>query len=98
MNSQLTIEVISIINTKYLLHCCKHKSHAHFSEITVVIGHSSSMWLTDRMHVHVIFCDYLVFYELGGTHTLLLLSTLNKKVSQIYFLQVLYTQSFQVKY
>ena len=96
MNNQLTIKVVSIINTKYLLHCCKHKSHAHFSEKTVVIGYSSSMCLTDRMHVHVTFCEYLVFCELGGTHIYI---TLAKYLEQEgYFLQVLYTQSFQVKY
>ena len=39
--------------------------HIHFSEITVVIGHSSSMCLTDEifLQTHVTFCEYLVFLE-----------------------------------
>ena len=39
--------------------------HIHFSEITVVIGHSSSMCLTDKifLQTHVTFCEYLVFHE-----------------------------------
>ena len=56
----------------------------------MVIGHSSSMCLTDR-----IFLPHCSM-NLDVTCILLLPNILHKKVSQIYFFQVLYTQSFQV--
>ena len=58
---------------------------------SVVIGHSSSMCLTDRIFIP--HCSM----NLDVTCILLLPNILHKKVSQIYFFfQVLYTQSSQV--
>ena len=58
----------------------------------MVIGHPSSMYLTDGifLQTHVIFCEYCSM-NLDVTCTLLLLNILNKKVSQIYFFEVLDT-------
>ena len=65
MNNQFNniIDNISIIqNISYIV--ASIKVNIHFSEITVVIGHSSSICLIDRifLQTHVTFCEYLVFH------------------------------------
>ena len=54
---------ISIVqNSSYIVVSIKS---IHFSEITVVVGHSSSMCLTDQifLQTHVTFCECLEFHE-----------------------------------
>ena len=57
---KLAIEVITSVSHKISLTLLQSvKSNSFFRNNTVVIGHSSSMWLTDRaiVQMHVTFCD-----------------------------------------
>ena len=57
------------------------------------------MCLTDRifLQTHVTFCEYFVFHEFRrNLYITLAKNILNKMVSQIYFFELLDTQSSQV--
>ena len=56
----------------------------------MVIGHSSSMGLTDKifLQTHVTFCECVCSMNFDVICILLLLNTLNKKASQINFFSV----------
>ena len=61
----LTIKIIISVSYKMSLTLLQSlKSYPFFWSISVVIGHSSSMCLTDKIFLqHVTFCEYLVFHE-----------------------------------
>ena len=72
--NNISYNISTLQNTSYIV--TRRKVIHIFSEITLVIGHSSSVWLTDRAFIQI-----SVSMNLGGACVLLLLCTLNKKVS-----------------
>ena len=79
----LTIEIkISVLYKMSLTLLQSLKPYPFFWNISMVIGHSSSMCLTDRtfLQTHVTFCEYLVFHEFRRNLDVPLLNILNKKV------------------
>ena len=81
---------------RYLILGVVHLSHIHFSEITVIIGHSSSMCLTDKifLQTHVTFCEYLVFHKFKrNLHITLAKYLEQERIANLLFFQFVYIQS-----
>ena len=71
------------------------KSYPFFWNISVVVGHSSSMWLSDTafLQMHVTFCEYLVFREFKQSFHNYYSCWV---IAGLFIFQTLYAQSFQV--